>query len=89
MKPLKLLQPSAIICVLSHLLLAQTAPNLENGFKNYGSYDGSHLDTVNVMNGNLMLHIPVLPAFAQRGEFAPQYSLYVTSKAWQVHCKPD
>src|SRR5258707_2746932 len=88
MKPVRLLQLFVIIFAFSKLLLAQAAPNLENGFKNYGSYDGSHLDTVNVMNGNLMLHIPVLPAFAERGEFAPQYSIYVTSKSWQVHCKP-
>jgi hypothetical protein len=88
MKLTKLLPLFAIVFGLNDLLLAQAAPNLENGFKNYGSYDSSHLDTVNVMNGNLMLHVPVLPAFAQRGEFAPQYSLYVTSKSWQVHCKP-
>src|ERR1700730_9908522 len=88
MKFARLLYLSAIIFAFSNRVLAQTGPNLENGFKNYGSYDGSHLDTVNLMNGNLMLHIPVLPAFAERGEFAPQYSLYVTSKSWQVHCKP-
>jgi YD repeat-containing protein len=89
MKFAKLLCVSAFICIFSTLILAQAGPNLENGFKNYGSYDGSHLDTVNLMNGNLMLHIPVLPAFAERGEFAPQYSLYVTSKSWQVHCKSN
>ncbi len=89
MKLAKLLCVSAFVCAFSNLILAQAAPNLENGFKNYGSYDGSHLDTVNVMNGNLMLHIPVLPAYAQRGEFAPQYSLYMTSKSWQIHCKPN
>jgi RHS repeat-associated protein len=89
MKLAKLLCVSAFVCAFSNLILGQSAPNLENGFKNYGSYDGSHLDTVNVMNGNVMLHIPVLPALAQRGEFSPQYSLYVTSKSWQVHCKPD
>jgi hypothetical protein len=89
MKLAKLLCVSAFVCIFSNLILAQAAPNLENGFKNYGSYDGSHLDTVNVMNGNLMMHIPVLPVYGQRGEFAPQYSLYLTSKAWQVHCKPN
>jgi len=89
MKLAKLLCVSAFVCIFSNLILAQAAPNLENGFKNYGSYDGSHLDTVNVMNGNLMVHIPVLPVYGQRGEFAPQYSLYLTSKAWQIHCKPN
>jgi len=49
MKLAKLLCVSAFVCIFSNLILAQAAPNLENGFKNYGSYDGSHLDTVNVM----------------------------------------
>lgn len=88
MKLAKLLCVSAFVCAFSNLILGQSAPNLENGFKNYGSYDGSHLDTVNMMNGNVMLHIPVLPALAQRGEFSPQYSLYVTSKSWQVTASP-
>jgi RHS repeat-associated protein len=74
-----------LFCQLSSF--AQSSPNLENGFKNYGSYDSSHLDTVNLMNGNLMLHVPVLPTYPQRGNFTPQYSLYVSSKAWQVHSK--
>ncbi|HSM87367.1 MAG TPA: hypothetical protein VLT16_14520, partial [Candidatus Limnocylindrales bacterium] len=76
----------ASICIVA--ASAQQAPNLENGFKDYGSYDGGHLDTVNLMNGNLMLHVPLLPVYAQRGSFAPQYSLYMTSKGWQTQCKP-
>ena len=89
MKPVKMALVLAIILAGSGSFFGQTAPNLENGFKAYGSYDGSHLDTVNLMNGNLMLHVPVLPAYPQRGSFAPQYSLYMTSKAWQVHSKPE
>src|SRR5580765_5261056 len=61
-------------------LRAQTAPNLENGWKPYGSYDGSHLDTVNLMNGNLMLHAPLLPNGGQRGALSLQYLLFATSK---------
>src|ERR1700756_4313271 len=69
---------------------AQTAPNLENGWKPYGTYDGSHLDTVNLMNGNLMLHAPVLPDIPQRGGkiSIPEF-LFQTSKNWQVTCKAD
>ena len=72
MKPAKLLCLSVIIFVFGNLLLAQTGPNVENGWKPYGSYDGSHLDTVNLMNGNVMLHVPILPAYQQRGGFAPR-----------------
>jgi hypothetical protein len=87
MKLAKLLQSFVIICVFSNLLSAQTGPNIENGWKPYGSYDGSHLDTVNLMNGNVMLHVPILPAYPQRGSFAPQYALYMTSKTWQIQSK--
>src|ERR1051325_8001988 len=65
---------------------AQKAPDLENGFKNYGSYDGSHLDTVNLMNGNLMLHAPLLPNYPQRGSLSLQPMLTFNSKTWQVIC---
>jgi hypothetical protein len=67
----------------------QTQPNLENGFKPYGSYDGTHLDTVNLMNGNLILHLPLVPDYPQRGGLAQHYNLYVSSKDWQVKCVPD
>ena len=92
MKFAKWLQLSAIIFVIifasSNLLLAQTAPSLENGWKPYGSYEGSQLDTVNLMNGNLMLHAPLIPGAPQRGSLQISTSLYVTSQDWQVVCKP-
>jgi RHS repeat-associated protein len=65
----------------------QMQPNLENGFKRYGSYDGSHLDTVNLQNGNLMLHAPLLPDYAQRGKIGLQDLLVFNSKSWQVLCQ--
>jgi RHS repeat-associated protein len=89
MKLAKLLQLFAIIFVFSNLLLAQAAPNLENGWKPFGSYDGTHLDTVNLMNGNLMLHAPLIPDLPQRGALSLTNTLYVTSKDWQVACVPN
>ena len=65
---------------------AQTLPSLENGFKLYGSHDGSNLDTVNQMSGNWMLHVPLFPDFVQRGGLASHYFLYASSKNWQVRC---
>src|ERR1051326_613324 len=77
-----------IIAILSLAAsaVAQKAPDLENGFKNYGSYDGSHLDTVNLMNGNLLLHAPLLPNYPQRGSLSIQPVLIFNSKTWQVIC---
>lgn len=66
--------------------LAQTPPSLDNGWKPYGSYEGSHLDTVNLMNGNLMLHAPLLPDAPQRGSVRLSNTLFVSSKDWQVIC---
>src|SRR5437588_10803270 len=41
------------------------------------------------MNGNLILHSPLLPAYSQRGRLHPQTALYVSSKGWQVKCIPN
>jgi RHS repeat-associated protein len=68
---------------------AQVQPNLENGFKPYGSHDGSNLNTVNHMNGNWMLHVPLLPDIGQRGNHGAHYFLSANSKNWQVSCVPD
>jgi RHS repeat-associated protein len=89
MKVIKLLPLCIIIVGFSNLLLAQAAPNFENGWKPYGSYDGSHLDTVNLMNGNLMLHLPLLPGIPQRGSLALDHTAYLSSKDWQVACMQE
>ena len=84
-----------VLCLLVLLALvavasAQMPPNLENGFKNWGSYDSTKLDTVNTLNGNQMLHAPLLPNYPQRGgSLTMQSFFYQTSKAWQVSCSVD
>ena len=88
MKLAKLWMLSIVIFVLSSMLFAQTPLNLENGFKPYGSYEGSNMDTVNLLNGNLMLHAPLIPGAPQRGSLQISTNLYVTSQDWQVVCKP-
>src|SRR5258708_21694490 len=79
----------AIILVGNISAMAQTAPNFENGFKPWGSYDGSRLDTVNLMNGNVMLHAPLIPSIPQRGALGLSNTLYASSKDWQVVCVPN
>src|SRR5256885_658771 len=86
MKTARLAVVVALVVMGSASLTAQTAPDLENGFKNFGSYDGSHLDTVNLMNGNLMLHAPLLPGYPQRGKFSLHDILSFSAKTWQVVC---
>jgi hypothetical protein len=64
---------------------AQVQPNIENGFKSNGSYDSSKIDTVNLGNGGLTLHIPLPLAYPQRGgKLDRSYFLVSNSKSWQV-----
>src|SRR5579864_1668209 len=87
MKLARLLCLFAIIFAFSNFLFAQTAPDLENGFKNYGSYHGSDIDTVDLKSGNLMVHIPMLWSYPQRGgAIGPKNLLTMSSKTWNVKC---
>src|SRR5205085_4787469 len=78
-----------VTCALSLATFAQTQPNLENGFKPYGSHDGSNLDTVTLTNGNWMLHVPLFPDIGQRGNHAAHYFLSANAKNWKVTCIPN
>jgi len=77
-----------VLFLFSIVAVSQTTPSSENGFKPYGSYDGSAIDSVNLMNGNVMLHAPLLPSYPQRGSLKPQDILYLTSLNWTVKCAP-
>jgi hypothetical protein len=87
MKVVKLLPLFVIIVGLSNLLLAQTSPDVENGFKDFGSYDHSSLDSVDLKSGNLIIHIPMPWTYPQRGSaIAPHNLLTVSSKSWTTSC---
>jgi RHS repeat-associated protein len=88
---IRLLISVAVILAVSLPVQAQTDPNLENGFKPYGTYSGSNIDTINLENGNLMLHVRMPFAYPQRGKLQPSYFLGVSSKQWTVNnwCAPS
>src|SRR5580658_230182 len=67
----------------------QNQPNTDNGYQPYGSFDEGHIDSVNAMNGNLILNFPVPFAYPQRGSLNPRYLFYLSSKNWMVNCVPD
>src|SRR5258708_2939811 len=79
----------AIVLVATVSLLAQQSPNLENGFKHWGSYDGGGIDTIGTLNGNQMLHAPLTSDYPQRGGLTLGDILYNTSKTWQMQCSTD
>src|SRR5207302_3992480 len=69
----------------SALAFAQTNPNLEVGFKPYGSYHGSEMDTVGLMAGNLTHHLRYPYHYPQRGAgLDDQFFLVMNSKSWTV-----
>jgi YD repeat-containing protein len=85
------MRPFALARILVAMLLlgfashATLAQNSEIGFRFFGSYDGTATDTVNLMNGNLTLHIPLPFYYAQRGsKIDPRYFLVANSKNWFV-----
>lgn len=62
---------------------AQTNPNLETGFKPYGSYSGSDVDSVSLTNGNLIVHIPLF-SYPQRGPLSGNSVIFANNKIWRV-----
>jgi len=70
-------------------LSSQTQPNIENGLKPFGSYDSGNIETINTLNGNLMIHIPLPFTYPQRGNVQPENELTLSSKAWHVDCQYD
>ncbi|MGH9554618.1 MAG: RHS repeat domain-containing protein [Terriglobales bacterium] len=55
-----------VISLAGSTLLAQSNPTLEKGLKPYGSFSGSDIDSVSLVNGKLELQIP-LAGYSQRG----------------------
>jgi hypothetical protein len=67
---------------------AQTNPNLENGIKPFGSYDGADIDQVNLQTGGLSVRIPLF-SYPQRGDQKITVALMLGSKGWvneERHC---
>ena len=63
--------------------VAQDDPTLDIGLKPYGSYHGGDLDSVNLSNGNLTLHM-VLPGYPQRGNLSLTPRITYNNKGWTV-----
>jgi RHS repeat-associated protein len=62
---------------------AQTNPNLETGFKPFGSYDETSFDSVSITNGDLSLHIPMFD-YPQRGYLSARVQIVYHGKGWQA-----
>ena len=72
----------SVLCFSWQVASAQEQPDL-NGFKPYGAYDGSGIDSVNLQTGNLIIHIPVPVTYPQRGgKLNLQWLLTANSNNW-------
>jgi len=85
--------PKAIVAcfialLFSGLVYSQTEPNLETGIKPYGSYHGTDVDTVSIMNGNVTVHIPFPQEYPQRGALHEGMTQISHSKGWHLTAIP-
>ena len=72
------------LCILGGAMTcpAQTNPNLENGIRPFGSYDGSDIDQVNLQTGGLSLRIPLF-SYPERGDQRVSVVLMFGGRAWR------
>ena len=92
MKKLALILVAAIGC-LPPLSFAQARdlPVDDRGLKPFGSYAGRNLDSINMANGSLTLHIPFW-SYPQRGDkLRLNYFINFTSNPWKTteFCGPN
>lgn len=80
----RLLFAVLVLCAASAYCQNNDDPTMDVGFKPYGSYHGGDIDSVNLSNGFLNLHIPLVE-YPQRG--ALNYSaqiIYNNHRGWSV-----
>src|ERR1051326_522571 len=71
---------SLVVILICCRAFAQEPFDLQKGLTPYGSYNGGNLDSVNMLNGNVTLHIPLI-SFPQRGRTLDlNYSIYDNDK---------
>ncbi|HYY72549.1 MAG TPA: RHS repeat-associated core domain-containing protein, partial [Candidatus Bathyarchaeia archaeon] len=80
-KPLLALGLLAFIVVVGSPLRAQTNPDLEQGFRPYGTFRGGDIDSVSMTNGNLSVQIPLF-SLPQRGAVHVGYQLQYNAKIY-------
>ena len=69
----------------SGVALAQVSPDVEQGLKPFGAFGHGNIDSVNLANGNLVLHFP-LASYPQRGrKLKLDFSLIANNKGWYLY----
>jgi hypothetical protein len=78
-----------VVCALVSLLSAQMGPNLDEGLKPFGSFQGGNIDTVSMTSGNVTVHIPIASYPQRGGKLDQQFYLRMNSKGWTAITHDD
>ena len=73
---------TAVLLLFAGALVGQTYPSLERGFHPEKVYDFGGIDNINLMNGNLILKVPIGSPYPVGGGLSYGLSLVYNSKAW-------
>lgn len=68
---------------------AQQHPNTARGFNAAGGFGGGDLDSVNPFNGNLVIRLPVGPAYPVNGRLSYQLALTYNNNVWDYQQYDD
>jgi YD repeat-containing protein len=63
---------------------AQQNANLEEGLKPYGSFKAGQIDSVNLLNGNLSVRIPLFSYPQRAGKLDTSFFLAFSARPWSV-----
>ncbi len=76
---------AALGLVLCSQLAFGQHPNDARGFEAGKVYNFNDVDTVNTFNGNLMVHLPIGPAYHVNGALSYQLGLFYNSHCWRFN----
>ena len=71
-----------LVSAISTLARAQMPPSLDQGLKPYGSFQHGNIDSVNLANGNLVFHAPLVSYPQRGGKLSLTFELLYSAKGW-------
>ena len=76
----------AAFCALySVAAIAQVSPDVDQGLKPFGAFEHGNIDSVNLVNGNVVVHIPVISYPQRGGKLKMEFSVVANNKGWYIY----
>jgi len=66
-------------------LFGQTSPDLDQGLKPYGAFQNGNIDSVNLADGNVNLHIPLFSLPQRGGKLNLPFEVSYNNKGWYIY----